>query len=131
MADKVISNTVVGDIKYHDNGDGTFSEQVYVGGQAAGSGSSANATGTISTQNLNPTTGSATANSAVEIDVAGAGTLAIQVTGTYTGALSLQVRRDGTTWVTVGGVSIINEATGAATANIASGTTGAFQADVS
>lgn len=58
-------------------------------------------------------------------------TIGIQVTGTYTGALSLQLKAsDSSTWVTVGGTSLINEATGAASANIASATQGAFQADV-
>ena len=42
----------------------------------------------------------------------GSSTLFIQTTGTYTGALSLQATADGTNWVTVGGVPLINLNTG-------------------
>jgi hypothetical protein len=64
--------------------------------------------GNITTQNLVPA-GAATANSAVELDLGGGyQILGIQVTGTYTGALSVQFSIDGTTWVTVGGTVVNN-----------------------
>lgn len=89
------------------------------------------ATGTISTQNLNPLTGTATANSSVEIEVAGRDTLNIQVVGTYTGALSLQGTLNGTNWVTLsGGAQLINQANGAGSGTIGSATQGIFQASV-
>ncbi|WP_269221989.1 hypothetical protein [Flavobacterium sp. IMCC34518] len=65
------------------------------------------ASGNITTQNLVPA-GVATANSAVEITLTGANLLSIQTTGTYTGALSVQITINGTTWVTLGGTQIIN-----------------------
>lgn len=88
------------------------------------------ATGSITTQNLVPA-GTATAGSAVlSGSLAGFGTLAIQVTGTYTGALSLQATVDGTTWITLGGTPLININTGVNSATIASATVGIFQADI-
>lgn len=87
------------------------------------------ATGNITTQNLVPA-GTATANSAVlSGTIQGETTLGVQVTGTYTGALSLQGTIDNSTWVTIGGAVFINVNTGAQTATIASGTAGIFQAD--
>ncbi len=90
----------------------------------------ATASGTITTQNLVPA-GAATANSAVAIMPDGRSGLIIQVTGTYTGALSLQGTVNGTTWVTVGGITMLNVNTGALSATIASGTQGIFQTEVS
>jgi hypothetical protein len=87
------------------------------------------ATGNITTQNLVPA-GTATANSAVLSGaIQGETTLGIQVTGTYTGALSLQGTIDNTNWVTIGGNVFINVASSAQSATIASGTTGIFQSD--
>lgn len=84
-------------------------------------------TGTITTQNLVPT-GTATAGSAVEIDTEGVGTVAIQVSGTYTGALSPQITVDGTTWTTVSAVGVLtNLATGGSGSTISSGATGIWQ----
>ena len=77
----------------------------------------------ITTQNLVPT-GTATAGSAVEIFPANAASLAVEVTGTYTGALSAQVTVDGTTWTTLTGEVFAPINGGAATATIASGSTG-------
>lgn len=88
------------------------------------------ASGNITTQNLVPA-GAATAGSAVAITPAGRAGLTIQVTGTYTGALSLQGTVDGTTWVTIGGVALLNMGTGVSSATIASAATGIFQAEVS
>lgn len=82
------------------------------------------ATGTITTQNSVPT-GVATANSAVEIDLKGRDTVGIQVTGTYTGVLSIQGTVDGTTWVTLTGATrVLNTVTGAYSATIASAAQG-------
>ena len=89
----------------------------------------ATATGSITVINSVPA-GTATAGSAVEITLLGNTSLGIQVTGTYTGALSLQITLDGTSWVTVGGVPLINVNTGGYLAAITSALVGAFQADV-
>lgn len=86
-------------------------------------------TGTITTQNLVPA-GVATTGSAVEIDVNGNSTIAIQVVGTYTGALSLQGTIDGTVWVTVSGTPLLNLNTGTSLATITSALQSILQADV-
>lgn len=84
------------------------------------------ASGNITTQNLVPT-GTATANSAVEISIVGKSLVAIQVTGTYTGALTPQVTVNGTTWVSAeGGSVLLNMASGAYSATISSATQGIF-----
>lgn len=84
------------------------------------------ASGNITTQNLVPA-GVATTNSAVEISLSGQGTVAVQVTGTYTGALSAQGTVDGTTWVTLS--SLMNVNTGALLASITSALQGIFQVE--
>ena len=83
----------------------------------------------ITTQNLVPA-GAATAGSAVEISLNGDATLTTQITGTYTGALSLQVTVNGTTWVTVGGTPFINLNTSTYLATITSALTSVFQSEV-
>ncbi|MBC7564852.1 hypothetical protein H7100_01305 [Candidatus Saccharibacteria bacterium] len=83
----------------------------------------------ITTQNLVPA-GVATAGSAVEISLNGDATLTTQITGTYTGALSLQVTVNGTTWVTVGGTPFINLNTSTYLASITSALTSVFQSEV-
>lgn len=85
--------------------------------------------GNITTQNL-VTNGVATANSAIEISLSGASTLSIQTTGTYTGALSLQVTNDNSRWETITSTSIVNMLTGAYVSTIASATIGVFQVEV-
>lgn len=90
--------------------------------------SSDTATGSITTQNLVPG-GVATAGSAVEIVLNGASSIAPQVTGTYTGALSLQVTVNGTTWITVNGTPFVDVNTGAYLASITSALQSIFQAD--
>lgn len=87
------------------------------------------ATGNITTQNLVPA-GVATAASAVEVTVDESASVAIQITGTYTGALSLQATVDGTNWVTLGGTPLVNINTGVSSATIVSAAVGIFQADV-
>lgn len=56
----------------------------------------------ITTQNLNPNSGAATANSTVSVTgLDGVASIGIQITGTYTGALTVQGTVDGTNWVTL------------------------------
>lgn len=81
--------------------------------------SAASVSGNITTQNLVPA-GTATANSAVELTLDGAAGIVIQTTGTYTGALSIQATLNGTTWVTLAGVPILNLNTGGNLATITS-----------
>lgn len=85
--------------------------------------------GTITTQNLVPT-GDATPGSAVEVDVVRSKTLGIQVTGTYTGTLTLQVMVNSTSWITVGGTPFLNKNTGAYLATITSALQSVFLVDV-
>lgn len=87
------------------------------------------ATGSITTQNLVPG-GVATAASAVSLTTNGMPSVMIQTTGTYTGALSLQMTVDNVNWVTVGGVPLINTNTGGYLATITSALQSVFQADV-
>lgn len=83
--------------------------------------------GRIRTQNLVPA-GVGTPNSFVEVKTHGADTVCFQVTGTYTGALSIQATVDGATWVTLSGATLIlNTATSAAAATVSSGAQGIFQ----
>lgn len=86
-------------------------------------------TGNITTQNLVPG-GVATAGSAVSLTTNGMPSVMIQTTGTYTGALSLQMTVDNVNWVTVGGVPLINVNTGGNLATITSALQGVFQANV-
>jgi hypothetical protein len=83
------------------------------------------ATGNITTQNLVPT-GTATANSAVEIIVNTAGSVTIGVTGTYTGALSVQATTNGTTWFTLTYNALLNVVNGGTQGTITSAQTGVF-----
>src|SRR6478609_7135301 len=84
------------------------------------------ASGNITTQNLVPA-GVATANSAVAIAPSGRDVVAVQITGTYTGALSVQGTVDGTNWVTLTGANrIMNIVTGAYSATITSASVGLF-----
>lgn len=104
--------------------------QTTVGSAAPVTQADATASGTITTQNLVPT-GTATAGSAVEIATTGVGTVTIQVTGTYTGALSPQVTTDGTTWVTQTSTStLLKMSDGTTSATITSGSTGIWQVEV-
>lgn len=85
--------------------------------------------GSITTQNLVPA-GVATASSSVAMLPATKDTLSVQVTGTYTGALSVQGTVDGSNWVTIGGVPITNVSTGAQVAAIPSAAVGIWQIGV-
>lgn len=89
------------------------------------------ASGSITTQNLVPA-GKATAGSAVELTLYDCSVLTFQITGTYTGALSVQVTVNGGTWVTLAAAtSLINAASGAYSATVASATQGIFMVDCS
>ena len=92
-----------------------------------------NASGSITTQNLNPLTGVPTAGSFVRLTLANQSTAVITVSGTYTGALSLQYSTDGgSTWVTITYSNQLILATTAATsATIASAAVGAWFTNVS
>ena len=87
------------------------------------------AIGSITTRNLVPN-GVPTANSSVEIDLQGTSLLSIQTTGTYTGALSIQITNNNSRWETITASSIVNFVTGAYTSTIASATIGLFLIDV-
>lgn len=82
-------------------------------------------TGTITTQNLAPT-GTATAGSAVELSLSGQQVASIAVTGTYTGALSVQYSGDGPSavWVLLNDGNIKDLNGGLYNFSIASGLTG-------
>lgn len=83
--------------------------------------------GNITTQNL-VAAGTCTTGGCVEIDVSNRGAVTVQVTGTYTGALSGQATTDGVTWVTLGASgSFTNVASGSTSATISSGSTGMFR----
>ena len=88
------------------------------------------ATGSITTQNLSPT-GAATAGSAVEILCYGKGTVSIDVSGTYTGVLSVQATIDGVNWRTISaGQAIVSDVTNSTTnlaATIASAAVGIWR----
>ena len=88
------------------------------------------ASGIITTQNLVPT-GTATAGSAVAITIASQATLGVQVSGVYTGALSLQATVDGTNWVTIGGSPFLQPSAGTFSATIVSASTGVWNARIS
>jgi hypothetical protein len=83
--------------------------------------------GNITTQNTGGT-GACTSGGCVEIDISSRGAVTVQVTGTYTGALSGQATTDGQTWVTLAASgSFTNVASGSTSATITSGTTGLFR----
>jgi hypothetical protein len=88
--------------------------------------STESASGNITIINSVPN-GVATAGSAVEITLNGASSLSIQTTGSYTGALSIQLTNDGTRWETITTAGIVNTITGAYTNAIASAAVGLFQ----
>lgn len=87
----------------------------------------ATATGNITIQNSNPNSGVATAGSTVSLNLSGQNTISVQVTGTYTGALTPQVTVDGTNWIALSATAVTNTNTNAQAATIASGTAGIFE----
>lgn len=91
-----------------------------------------NSTGNITTQNLNPNTGVATAGSTIVVaSLAGKSTVTIQVIGTYTGALTPQGSTDGVNWVNLSATSLQNISTGFTIGTIASAAVGIWQVDIS
>jgi hypothetical protein len=95
--------------------------------------------GNITTQNLNPTTGVPTPGSFVQLasgndagnfNYSELDSAIVQVTGTYTGALTPQVSIDGATWVAIGPSTIQNINTGVYTQTIASAAVGAFNINI-
>lgn len=84
--------------------------------------------GTISTQNLTPT-GTATVNSAIEIDCKGKATVSMLATGTFTGTFGYQYTLDGTTWHIPASAVMQRMANGAYAVNLNS--TGVFKVNVS
>lgn len=90
------------------------------------------ATGNITTQNLNPLTGTPTAGSFVRLTLANHGTATVHVSGTYTGALSFQYTTNGgTNWVTYTSTAFATlEAAATTAATITSAAVGAWTIDV-
>lgn len=90
------------------------------------------ATGAITTKNLNPNSGVATAGSTVAITgpMVGISTVSVQVVGTWTGLLTPQVSLDGADWVNMNTTSLINVTTGAYSATIPSAAQQIYQADI-
>ncbi len=90
------------------------------------------ATGNITTQNLNPLSGVPTTGSFVRLNLGNHSTLAIDVSGTYTGALSLQYSTDGgSTWVTVTNTFALTlQTSNTKSATIASASVGKWVASV-
>jgi hypothetical protein len=89
------------------------------------------ASGTITTQNLNGSTGTGTTGSTVELALNGASTLSIQAVGTYTSAFTVQVTNDGTNWITRGNTAILSVSSGAGGAAMGSAAQGIYTTDVS
>jgi hypothetical protein len=88
--------------------------------------------GSISTQNLNPASGIATVGSSVAFPINGQGIAKIQISGTYTGVLSLQATVDGVNWVTNGSIQAVRSLSGGSlSATILTGSTGIFEIEVS
>lgn len=86
------------------------------------------ASGVINTQNLNSTVAATQFSAVASNPMNNAGDCTIQVVGTYTGALTVQISLDGTNWVNV--TSILNINLGTYSTTITSGTTGIFQVGV-
>ena len=84
-------------------------------------------TGSIITQNLT-STGAATPGSAVTISgLSGTGTMSIQISGVYTGVLTLQASDDGVNWVTISaGSTVLNSTSGNIQVTFVSGSNGIF-----
>lgn len=88
----------------------------------------ATASGNITTQNLNPNSGAATAGSTVAVtSLEGQTSWSVQVTGTYTGALTPQVTVDGSNWIALSATAVTNINTNAQAATIASAAVGIFE----
>ena len=102
-----------------------FSQSVQIQNQAT-------APTNITAQNLNPLTGVATAGSFVALKLYNQTALGVSVSGTYTGALSLQYSTDGGfNWITVSNANALTlYTTAVATATITSAAVGNWSASV-
>jgi hypothetical protein len=143
------------EIKYKDMGDGTVAEVVDAVSGAATLGQQVMAesspvviasdqpaiiieqndlpaSGTITTNNLNATSGVATAGSTVAIagPIVGISTVSIQTVGVWIGLLTPQVSLDGQNWVAMNTTSLVNVNTGAYSATIPSAAQQIYQADI-
>jgi hypothetical protein len=88
----------------------------------------ATASGSITIVNSNPNSGTATAGSTVAITALnGQTSWSVQVTGTYTGALTPQCTIDGSNWIALSATAITNINTNAQSATIASASVGIFE----
>lgn len=85
--------------------------------------------GNITTQNL-IATGTGTAGSYVAISPNGQAAVSIQVSGTYTGALTPQVTVDGTNWISLPS-QLLNTNTGAFSGTIVSASVGIWECKIS
>jgi len=84
--------------------------------------------GDITTQNLNPTSGTATANSTVDlVGLSNANTCVVKIIGLHTGILTAQTSTDGVTWTNISTNGLLNLNTNLASTTIASGVNGVFQ----
>lgn len=90
----------------------------------------AQSTGSITTQNLNPNSGTPTAGSFIALtsNLDGRTVASIQVTGTYTGALTAQGTIDNSNWINL--AALVDQSTNAIVSTIASATVGLFQIDI-
>ena len=90
--------------------------------------------GTITTQNVGAPTGNAVTNNSTVTALLDGGfdTASIQVTGVYTGILTVQVTINGTAWITLSGAqSLTSAASGAQSATISSAAQSIYQLDIS
>lgn len=94
-----------------------------------GGGAVTTASGNITTQNLNPLTGTATAGSTVSLAVGTNDSITVQTQGTWTGNLQPQVTVDGTNWEIAAPLTAMN--IGGTSGVIGSSTVGMWQVNVS
>lgn len=86
------------------------------------------ASGTITAQNLNPASGTATTNSTVELLVGDSNSVSIQVSTALTGSLTYQYTTDGVNWISNAANCLRNNNNGALNSTISSGFTGIYMA---
>jgi hypothetical protein len=113
-------------------GDGTTSVVSVSAGALSVSQTDLAGTGNITTQNLNPNSGTATAASVLVLTgpMTGISTVSIQVTGTYTGALTPQCSLDNNNWIAMGSTALINVSTNVYSGTVPSAAQQIYQADI-
>lgn len=94
-------------------------------------GTDVSVSGGITTQNLNPNSGTATTGSSVAININNNQTCQVQVQGTYTGALTFQGTTDGSNWVNISVLPRGSVAGAYHQSSVFSGTTGVFASTAS